>query len=84
MVMNKCQYIGADHTQPSCKCDAVIGRNYCEEHAAIIYQKGSSLRKRHKDVKKVDSIRLIESLMNEAIAELEEEGFDCYNKALEL
>lgn len=83
-MINACQYIGPDSTKPSCNCKAVVGRNYCEEHFAIVYQKGTALRKRHKDIKRVDSVRLIESLMNEAIAELEEEGFDCYSQTLEL
>jgi hypothetical protein len=84
MVLNKCQYIGSDSHTPSCGCDAVIGRSYCEEHFAIVYQKGTALRKRHKEIKKVDMARLVESLMNEAIAELEAEGFDCYSNVKEL
>jgi hypothetical protein len=28
----------------------------------------------------VDKVRLIEQLMNEAVAELEAEGFDCYGE----
>jgi hypothetical protein len=41
-----------------------------------MYVKGSALRKRHKDQRRANAVRLIESLFNEAVAELEAEGFD--------
>lgn len=84
MILNKCQYIGPDSHTPSCKCNSIIGKNYCEEHFGIVYQKGTARRKRHKEVKTVDMARLIESLMNEAVQELEAEGFDCYSNVKEL
>ena len=84
MMLNKCQYIGPESTVFTCKCNAIIGKNYCEEHFGIVYQKGTARRKRHKEVKKVDMARLIESLMNEAVQELEAEGFDCYSNVKEL
>jgi hypothetical protein len=84
MKLNKCQYIGPSSTVGSCTCNAIIGKNYCEEHFGVVYQKGTARRKRHKEVKTVDMARLIESLMNEAVQELEAEGFDCYSNVKEL
>jgi hypothetical protein len=50
-----------------------------------VYKEGSNLRTRHKDIRTVDKVRQVEQLMNEAIAELEAEGFDCYgNKELDM
>jgi hypothetical protein len=39
---------------------------------------GTARAKRHKEVRTVNRVRLIESLFNEAIEQLEAEGFDCY------
>jgi hypothetical protein len=43
---------------------------------AIVYQKGTARRKRHKEIRVVDDIRLWESLFNEAVEQLEAEGID--------
>ena len=74
-----CTYLG-DALRPTCCAPRVAGRSYCEEHLWTVYQKGSNLRTRHKDIRTVDKVRLVEQLMNEAIAELEAEGFDCYGE----
>jgi hypothetical protein len=79
-----CTYLGPDYdprthrgVTPYCGCkDLVKDTLYCEEHYALMYVKGSALRKRHKDTRRADAVRLIESLFNEAVAELEAEGFD--------
>ena len=73
-----CQYIGAQGTQPTCTATALEGHSYCAEHLAIVYKQGSKRATRHKEIRTVDKVRMVESLMNEAIAELEAEGFDCY------
>ena len=83
-----CQYIGAHGTQPTCTHAALPGHSYCAEHLAVVYKQGSKRATRHKEIRTVDKVRIVESLMNEAIAELEAEGFDCYgdselNKDLE-
>jgi len=72
-----CQYIGTG-TQPSCTHPALEGQSYCEQHYAIVYKVGTARAKRHKEVRTVNRVRLIESLFNEAIEQLEAEGFDCY------
>jgi hypothetical protein len=41
-----------------------------------MYQKGTALRKRHKDQRKANLIRDIISDFNAAVEELEAEGFD--------
>jgi hypothetical protein len=83
-ISNQCQYIGANGFTMSCNKPAVPGKSYCEDHVHIVYQKGSATRKRHKDIAQAEKVRLVESLMNEAIAQLEEEGFDCYGREVEL
>ena len=79
-----CTYLGPAYdprtdrgAPPYCGCKALVKDTlYCEEHYALMYVKGSALRKRHKDTRRADAVRLIESLFNEAVAELEAEGFD--------
>ncbi len=70
--MTKCTWIGEGE---GCTHDVVEGRNYCEEHLWRVYQKGTNLGKRKKDLRIVDSVRLTEQLINEAVDELENEGF---------
>lgn len=69
--MTKCQWIGSGE---GCQHTVVEGRSYCEEHLWRVYQKGTNLGKRKKDLKIVDNVRLLEQLMNEAVDELENEG----------
>ena len=73
-----CQYIGPQGTQPTCQHAALPGRSYCAEHLAVVYKQGTKRATRHKEIRTVDKVRTVESLMNEALAELEAEGFDCY------
>lgn len=73
-----CQYIGAQGTHPTCGHAALPGRNYCDQHLALVYKLGTKRATRHKELRTVNKVRIVESLMNEAIAELEAEGFDCY------
>ena len=73
-----CQYMGtAKHSCAS--LELVPGKLYCVEHYAVMYQKGSALRKRHKDVRKANAIRQLMSDFDAAVAELEAEGFDVYS-----
>ena len=75
-----CQYIGGEGYKPTCTHTALEGHSYCAEHLAIVYKQGTARAKRHKEQRTVDKVRMVESLMNEAIAELEAEGFDCYGE----
>jgi putative NIF3 family GTP cyclohydrolase 1 type 2 len=83
-----CQYIGEHGRTPTCTQPAVEGKSYCAEHLAVVYKAGTARARRKKEERTVDKVRLIESLFNEAIEQLEAEGFDCYgtselNKDLE-
>ena len=73
-----CTDIGAQGTQGTCTHPALPGRSYCLEHLALVYKLGTARAKRHKEQRTVNKVRIIESLMNEAIEQLEAEGFDCY------
>jgi hypothetical protein len=77
-----CTYIGAGTaTSPyACTCTepALEGRSYCAEHLAVVYKAGTARAARHKELRTVNKVRIIESLFNEAIEQLEAEGFDCY------
>jgi len=75
-----CLYIGGDGYRPTCTHAALAGHSYCAEHLAVVYKAGSSRAKRHKEIRTVDKVRIVEELMNSAIAELEAEGFDCYGE----
>ena len=77
-----CTYIGTGtSTSPyacTCTAPALAGRSYCAEHVGLVYKAGTARATRHKEKRIVDRVRLIESLFNEAIEQLEAEGFDCY------
>ena len=74
----ECQYLGSAITR--CGCPTLEAKSYCAEHYNIVYKAGTARARRHKEVRTVDRVRLVEQLMNEAIAELEAEGFDCYGE----
>ncbi len=76
--MTTCQYIGAHGHTPTCTATALEGRSYCEEHLAMVYKAGTARARRKKEERTVNKVRLVESLFNEAIEQLEAEGFDCY------
>lgn len=76
--MNKpCQYISPNDTATgACACTALHENSaYCEEHHYKIYQKGSGRATRHKDIKVAAAVWDFQSVFNEAVAELEAEGF---------
>ena len=73
--MTQCTYIG-DGT--GCTATALAGKSYCAEHYSLVYQKGTARARRHKEIRTVDKVRIVESLFNEAVSELEAEGFDVY------
>lgn len=73
-----CQYRGtATH---ACGAETQPGSSYCAEHHSLIYQKGTARARRHREIRTVDQVRMFEQLMNEAVAELEAEGFDVYGE----
>ena len=71
--MDKCLWIG--HGE-GCAHARVPGRNYCEQHLWRVYAKGTQLSKRKKDIKVATTVHFWESLFNEAVEELEAEGWE--------
>ena len=59
-----------------CECKPLAGRAYCEEHFSRVYQVGTALRRRKKDIRTANSVWDLESDMNAAVEELIEEGWD--------
>ena len=91
-----CQYLGKDYdprtwykanpgqATPYCGCKTLVGDSlYCAEHYARMYVKGSALRKRKKDIARAQQLRDLESLFNEAVAELESEGYNLELQAVD-
>ena len=72
----QCQYIGPDATQPSCTHTALAGKSYCAEHYAVVYQEGTARARRKKDIRVANTVWDIENAFNEAVEELEQEGYD--------
>ncbi len=69
-----CWYKGtAEH---ECGQPTVMGRNWCKDHVWLIYQEGTALRKRKKDQHRYDQKLMWLDLLNQAVEELEAEGFD--------
>jgi len=75
MTTNKptCAWIGQGE---GCALECLPGKSYCEHHYEQVYQKGTALRKRHKDIRVANSVYDVEQLMHEAVEQLIEEGFD--------
>lgn len=59
---------------PYCGCATNGYSSYCEDHYSVVYQVGSGLRKRHKDIRVAEAVHTLESLFHEVVAELEAEG----------
>lgn len=77
MKITECQWIGEQKTAPFTHCGAEVveGRSYCEHHLWQVYQQGSAVRRR-KDARRAAAVWDLQSAFNEAVQELEEEGFD--------
>jgi len=78
MTIDTCTYLGASTTP--CGCATVEGRSYCADHLFLVYKQGTTRAKRKKELKTVDKVRIVEQLLNDAVAELEAEGFDVYGE----
>lgn len=62
--------------------------SYCLQHYGLVYRVGSG-KVRKRDTRQAQRVRLTQSLLQEAVDELEAEGFDVYGdsereKALEM
>jgi hypothetical protein len=76
-----CTYLGPEYDarkwlgpSPYCAGPVVEGYSYCAEHVEQMYQKGTALRKRKKDIKRAEAVWDIASMFNDVVAELESEG----------
>jgi hypothetical protein len=78
MTTTTCTYLGT--ALEPCGCASLEGKNYCATHYPLVYQAGTARARRKKELRTVDKVRIVETLMNEAIAELEAEGFDLYGQ----
>jgi len=66
-----CEWIGEGEL---CTEPVVLGRSYCECHLWRVYQKGTQLGRRRKDQRTANDVFMWQSLMDEALQELELEG----------
>jgi hypothetical protein len=77
-----CTYLGPeydprnarDEATPYCGCSTNGYSSYCAEHYPVVYNVGSGLRKRKKDIARAEAVHTLESLFHEVVAELELEG----------
>ena len=69
--MVKCEWTESIEGGPKCSQPGVLGRSYCEDHVWLIYQKGTALAKRKKDLRNVEAYRTFESALNAAAEELD-------------
>lgn len=70
--MKTCKWIGKGE---GCSHFTVENRSYCEHHLWQVYQKGTQLSKRKKDIRVASSVHFWEDLFNQAVEELESEGW---------
>ena len=73
-LVSTCTYLG-DSTTP-CGHPTLPGKSYCAEHYAVVYQAGTARPKRRKDIRIANQVWDLESEMNAAVQELEQEGYD--------
>jgi len=73
MMPNELKVTGCQYTGCSCP-DTVENKSYCEDHVWLVYQKGSALSRRPKDQVRAGNIQMWESLFNEAVEQLMDEG----------
>jgi ribonuclease HI len=69
-----CSWIGAGEM---CSAASLQDSSYCVQHYAQVYKLGSG-KQRKKDTRTAEKVRLVQQLMQEAIDQLEMEGFDVY------
>ena len=72
----QCQYIGAQGTTPTCTHTALAGYSYCAEHLAVVYQAGTARARRKRDERVAATVWSVQDAFNEAVKQLEEEGYD--------
>ena len=73
---SQCEWIEPYPLESTQRCGEtqLEGCLYCEEHMMLMGQKGTALRRRHKDIRVAQTVQSIDSLFNDVVAELEAEG----------
>ena len=69
--MIKCEWTETIDGGAKCGQPGVPGRSYCEDHVWLIYQKGTALGKRKKDVRNAEAFHTVASVLNAAAEELD-------------
>lgn len=74
--MTNCTYIGNTTYSNATCCNkpAVHGKSYCKDHVFLVYKEGSNIQ-RKKDTKRYDRIQQLVDDFNQALEELEAEGW---------
>lgn len=72
-MIESCEWMGDG--EPCCH-PALPGKSYCEHHVWMVYEKGTALPKRKKDMRIAASVVELQSLINECVSELQDEGLD--------
>jgi hypothetical protein len=73
---SQCEWIEPYPLESTQRCGdrQLAGCLYCEPHLARVGQKGTALRRRHKDIRLAQTVQSIDSLFNDVVAELEAAG----------
>jgi hypothetical protein len=75
IVFKTCQWISDGATTSDCSTPVMSeGKSYCEHHHWQVYEKGTSLRKRHKDLRVANAIWDTESQLNAAAEMTDDDG----------
>ena len=71
---NQCTYLGT--ALEPCGCPTLQGKSYCAEHYSLVYQAGTARAKRKKDIRVAEQVWSVQDAFNEAVEQLEAEGYD--------
>jgi len=71
-----CMYMGEGQQslEGCCGLPSIEHKSYCSEHVWTVYQQGSNLARRHKDIRRAEAYWNLESEFHQAVEELIEEG----------
>lgn len=72
--ITECTYLGT--ALKPCGCATLQDKSYCAEHYSLVYQAGTARARRKKDIRVAAQVWNIQDTFNEAVAELEAEGYD--------
>lgn len=77
IVFKTCQWISDEATTADCHEPVISeGKSYCEHHHWTVYEKGTALRKRKKDIRLANAILNMESALNSVAEETDDDGVE--------